>query len=57
MYNKGGRMKMKSIDWQMLLFVGGSMVQEMWIYYGLPRIYYFHSAQDVKGNGKNSDAA
>jgi hypothetical protein len=32
---------MRYIDLQMLFFVGGSLVQECWIYYRLPRVYYF----------------
>ena len=37
---------MRSIDWQILLFVGGSMVQDIWIYYKLPRIYYMRAAEN-----------
>jgi hypothetical protein len=37
---------MRYIDWQILLFVGGSMVQEIWIYYRLPRVYYMSAAQN-----------
>lgn len=32
---------MKEMDWQMLLFVGASLVHDYWIYWGLPRIYYW----------------
>ncbi|MBP1967931.1 hypothetical protein J2Z83_000023 [Virgibacillus natechei] len=35
---------MKDLDWQMILFVGSSLVHEFWIYRGLPSIYYW----DVK---------
>ncbi|GAB3795925.1 hypothetical protein [Virgibacillus kimchii] len=47
---------MKHIDWQMLFFVGGPLIQEFWIYYGLPRVYYFSAPQD-KIHEKNKDAA
>jgi len=36
---------MKSLDWQMLLFVGATMAKEFWLYYGLPRMYYFSTSQ------------
>lgn len=44
---------MKYIDVHMLFFVGGSLVQEFWIYYGLPRLYYFPPArnEDHRKNG------
>lgn len=32
---------MKHIDLQMLLFIGGSMVQEIWLFYGLPNLKTF----------------
>jgi hypothetical protein len=38
---------MRNIDWQMLLFAGGAMVQEIWIYYGLPRVYYMSATRNV----------
>lgn len=38
---------MRMIDWQMLLFVGGSMIQEIWIYYRLPRVYYMSANDNV----------
>ncbi|MBA2875195.1 hypothetical protein [Thermaerobacillus caldiproteolyticus] len=32
---------MKQIDWQMVYFVGITLLQEYWCYIGLPRIYYW----------------
>lgn len=32
---------MKQLDWQMILFVGGYLIQDYWLYWGLPRIYYW----------------
>lgn len=37
---------MRHLDWQMILFVGSSLVHDYWIYYGLPRIYYW----DIKNS-------
>lgn len=34
---------MKQLDWQMILFVGGYFLQDVWLYWGLPRVYYWHS--------------
>ncbi|WP_281349744.1 hypothetical protein [Ornithinibacillus caprae] len=34
---------MKYIDLQMVMFVGISMVHDYWVYWGLPRVYYFYS--------------
>lgn len=32
---------LKGIDWQMIAFVGGSLLQEYIRFQNLPRIYYF----------------
>lgn len=32
---------MKQLDWPMIIFVGGYLIQDYWIYWGLPRIYYW----------------
>ncbi|WP_199868451.1 hypothetical protein [Virgibacillus senegalensis] len=32
---------MRGVDWQMVLFVGTSLVQEYWLYWGLPRVYFW----------------
>lgn len=37
---------MKHIDWQMLFFVGTSLVQEYWIYWGLPHIYFWDAQRE-----------
>ncbi|WP_010530751.1 hypothetical protein [Lentibacillus jeotgali] len=34
---------MKLLDWQMVLFVGGYLIQDYWLYWGLPRVYYWRS--------------
>ncbi|MEN2766315.1 hypothetical protein [Ornithinibacillus xuwenensis] len=37
---------MKSIDWQLILFVGVSTLHDYWIYWGLPRIYYYEMKKE-----------
>ncbi|MFD1737245.1 hypothetical protein ACFSCX_11845 [Bacillus salitolerans] len=37
---------MKQLDWQLVFFVGASIVQDMWIYIGLPKVYYWDSTKD-----------
>jgi hypothetical protein len=32
---------LKGIDWQMIAFIGGSLLQEFLRFTHLPRIYYF----------------
>ncbi|WP_170150254.1 hypothetical protein [Oceanobacillus halophilus] len=36
---------MRHLDWQLLLFTGGSLLQEAWIYWGLPKLYYWNTNQ------------
>lgn len=33
---------MKQLDWQMIVFVGGYLIQDCWLYLGLPRVYYWN---------------
>ncbi|MFB4169137.1 hypothetical protein [Virgibacillus sp. JSM 102003] len=35
---------MRHLDWQMMLFIGSSLLHDYWVYFGLPRVYYW----DVK---------
>lgn len=32
---------MKQLDWQMILFVGSSLLHDYWIYWGFPRVYFW----------------
>lgn len=32
---------MKHLDWQLIMFVGGTLIQEYWIHWGLPKVYYW----------------
>ena len=57
-----GDTAMRHIDWHMVFFVGTSVVQEYWIYWGLPRIYFWdvqreYSKQLHKGNGDDNKKA
>jgi hypothetical protein len=36
-----GEKRMKQIDWQMVYFVGVTLLKEYWCYIGLPRVYYW----------------
>ncbi|WP_227936509.1 hypothetical protein [Alkalihalobacillus deserti] len=36
---------LKAIDWQMVAFVGGSLLQEYLRFQHLPRIHYFEEKQ------------
>ncbi|SDK35945.1 hypothetical protein [Sediminibacillus albus] len=42
---------MKHLDWHMILFVGTSLAHDYWLYWGLPRIYFW----DVHGRHKKTD--
>ncbi|WP_175631890.1 hypothetical protein [Virgibacillus siamensis] len=33
---------MDNIDWQMLAFVGTSLVHDYWNYWGLPKVYFWN---------------
>lgn len=46
---------MKHLDWQMVLFVGVSLAHEYWIFWGLPKMYYWDAKQNFKNetNDKN----
>ncbi|WP_332698058.1 hypothetical protein [Halalkalibacter lacteus] len=37
---------LKGVDWQMIAFVGGSLLQEYLRFTHLPRIYYFKEEDD-----------
>lgn len=56
LYSRGVIM-LKYLDWQMMLFVGTSLVHDYWVYWRLPRIYYYsvmeESAKEV--NNKIDD--
>jgi hypothetical protein len=41
---------MKHIDWQMVYFVGATLLKEYWCYIGLPRVYYW--SNDYEDNNK-----
>ncbi|SDQ57412.1 hypothetical protein [Virgibacillus salinus] len=30
---------MRHLDWQMMLFIGSSLLHDYWVYWGLPRVY------------------
>lgn len=36
-----GWINMKQLEWQLILFVGSSLIHEYWIYWGLPKVYYW----------------
>jgi hypothetical protein len=42
----GGKKIVKSIDWQLIIFVGVSTLHDYWIYWGLPRIYYYEMKKE-----------
>jgi hypothetical protein len=39
---------MKQLDWQLVYFVGASIVQELWLYVSLPQIQYWKLTNDDK---------
>ncbi|SEQ33334.1 hypothetical protein [Piscibacillus halophilus] len=43
---------LRHIDWQMVSFVGASMLKEYWIYYRLPQVYYWET--HIEYNVNNS---
>ncbi|MFZ3577760.1 hypothetical protein [Virgibacillus sp. DJP39] len=43
---------MRNLDWQMIFFVGSHLAQDYWIYWGLPRLYYWDNKLD--NNEKNA---
>ncbi|WP_169750794.1 hypothetical protein [Ornithinibacillus contaminans] len=46
---------MKSIDWQMVLFIGASTVHDWWIYWGLPRVYYYEVKKEAYSKIESDD--
>lgn len=38
---------MKYLDWQAILFVGTTLIQEYWIYYRLPQIQYWETYKSI----------
>lgn len=38
---------MKHLDWTMFIFVGATMAQDIWLYYGLPRMYYWNVSKTI----------
>jgi hypothetical protein len=45
---------MKQLDWQLVCFFGASVIQEIWLYVGLPRIYYWHLTKSQIDDDKKS---
>jgi hypothetical protein len=51
------------MDWQMVSFTGLSLLKEYWVYYGLPRMYYWemkkqaHDSIAVSASNVNSKVA
>ncbi|WP_162832879.1 MULTISPECIES: hypothetical protein [Sediminibacillus] len=41
---------MRGMDWQLVLFVGTSLVQEYWLYFGLPRVYFWDVERELYRN-------
>ncbi|MDC3412029.1 hypothetical protein NC797_01985 [Aquibacillus sp. 3ASR75-11] len=37
---------MKHLDWQMILFVGTSLAHDYWVYWGLPKVYFWDAKRD-----------
>ncbi|HZG60132.1 MAG TPA: hypothetical protein VEY68_06630 [Anoxybacillus sp.] len=47
---------MKVIDWQMLYFVGITLIKEYWYFWGLPRVYYWELKQQYTDEDDNKAA-
>lgn len=41
---------MRNLDWQMILFVGSSLAHDYWIYWGLPRVYFWEKKNESSLN-------
>ncbi|SDM68982.1 hypothetical protein [Sediminibacillus halophilus] len=41
---------MRGMDWQLVLFVGTSLMQEYWLYFGLPRVYFWDVKSELYRN-------
>lgn len=52
MIMEGERSVMKHLDWQMIIFVGASLAHDYWIFWGLPRIYFYDMKQEHSKNNK-----
>ncbi|WP_170287583.1 hypothetical protein [Aquibacillus halophilus] len=46
---------MKQLEWQMVLFVGTFLAHDLWIYSGLPQLYYWDVKRDHFKKIKNKD--
>ncbi|MFC4557262.1 hypothetical protein ACFO3D_03420 [Virgibacillus kekensis] len=42
------REQLKVPDWHILLFVGTSLVHDYWIFWGLPRVYYWEAKKQFQ---------
>jgi hypothetical protein len=47
---------MKVIDWQMLYFVGMTLIKEYWYFWGLPRVYYWELKKQYTDEDDNKAA-
>lgn len=46
---------MKNLDWHLVLFVGVSLVHDYWIYWGLPKVYYWDVKREYLNFAKNDN--
>lgn len=46
---------MRHIDWQMIFFIGTSLAQEYWIYWKLPRIYFWDIQREYTSKIETDD--
>lgn len=46
---------MRNLDWQMIIFVGASLAHDYWIYWGLPRVYFWEVKKENLLNEKDDN--
>ncbi len=42
----------KNVDWQMVIFIGASLLHDYWIHLGLPQVYYWEVKREIIKNSK-----
>ncbi|WP_179151900.1 hypothetical protein [Oceanobacillus senegalensis] len=48
---------MRNVDWSMVMFVMGPILNDAWLLWGLPRIYYWNMKKENNTDGNNHNRA
>ncbi|MFZ3588821.1 hypothetical protein ACOI1C_05955 [Bacillus sp. DJP31] len=45
---------MRQLDWQLLCFISASVIQDLWLYVGMPQIYYWEVKSQIEDDNRKS---